>query len=69
MERTLSKIAQRTDSKANILWATYRWKKIGSQTQKTIQRLLETNLQKMRHKLRFMENTSAKQVNLEESKF
>ena len=29
-------------------------------------RLLEINLQKMRHKLRFMRNTNAKQVNLGE---
>ena len=35
---------------------------------KTIQRLLETNLQKMRHKLRFMGNTSAKQIKMDEIK-
>ena len=46
MERSLSKIAQQTDSKANILWATYRWKKIGSQPKKRFKDCLKQTFKK-----------------------
>ena len=39
-----SKISQRTDFKANILWAINRWQKLGLQAQKTIQRFFEKKL-------------------------